>query len=170
MRMEKTLDVPMKNNPANAPARRVTAATRIPMSLPVLQLSVPEIPGYYLHWFLTKNIPRALAAGYEYVDESEALLNNRGVADDAEKSGSSDLGSRVSVIGGVDEQNNPERLYLMKIREEWHDEDVRKLGERNDQIAQALRAGLIGGENDPDKGSRYLKQGACLFFPKTRKV
>ena len=165
-----TVDTPVKGNPANAPAKRVTEATRIPMSIPVLQLSVPEIPGYHLHWFLAKNIARAKAAGYEFVDEEEVAVNNRGVADNLEESGSSDLGTRVSVIGGMDEQNNPERLYLMKLRDDWHDEDVRKLGERNDKIAQALRAGLIGAENDPDAGKRYLKQGAGLFFPKTRKV
>lgn len=170
MQADKTLDTPEKRNPANAPARRITSATRIPMSLPVLQLGIPDIPGFHLHWFLAKNVPRAKAAGYEFVDQEEVAVNNRGVADNLEESGSSDLGSRVSVIGGMDEQNNPERLYLMKIQEEWHQEDVRKLGERNDQIAQALRAGLIGAENDPDAGKRYLKQGAGLFFPKNRKV
>lgn len=156
-------------NPANQPEKRVTEATRIPMSIPVLQLEVPEIPGYHLYWFLERNLARALRGGYEFVDPEETDIVNKGVADDPTASGSSDMGTRISRIGSVDDQNKPELLYLMKIRDEWYQKDQAMLGERNDKIAQALRAGLVGAEGDQDAAARYLKQGANLFFPK-RKV
>lgn len=162
------LDQTKKSNPASVPARRVTAKTRIPMSLPRQNLEVPERDGWHRHWFLGRRVEAALAAGYEYVSMSDVELNNKGVADGAEMSGSSDLGSRVSKFSGLDENNQPEHLYLMEIPEEWYLEDQRLLAERNDKVAQALRAGLVGAENDPEKSMRYLKQGAGLFFPKSK--
>ena len=67
-------------NPANAPQTRVTEATRIPMSLPELKLAVVDIPGYHLHWFRGARVPRALQAGYEYVDSSEVSIQRTGLA------------------------------------------------------------------------------------------
>jgi hypothetical protein len=48
--------------PSEPAARRVTEATRVPMSLPTTKLSVPQLPGYYLYWHLGKNVPAATAA------------------------------------------------------------------------------------------------------------
>lgn len=165
-------------NPANAPQKRVTEATRIPMNLPQAKLAVPEIPGYYLYWFLGQNVPRAQRAGYEFVDESEADLTNTGLADDASRSGNSDLGTRVSMIAGglVEGTPEPQRLYLMKIRQEWRDKDVAALEAINERIAAAIRGGrpMPGGaggapeETAHDKLQRYLKKGQDLFIPKRR--
>lgn len=164
--MEKTLDNQKTANPANAQPKRVTAATRIPMSIPKQNLEVPEIDGFHLHWFLGRRVNQALQAGYEFVDNSEVELTNKAVADNSELSGSTDMGSRVSVLAGPDENNQPERLYLMKIQQEWYNEDQKVLAERNEKVAQALRGGLLGAENDPDVSKRYLKTGASLFIPK----
>lgn len=163
-------------NPANAPQKRVTEATRIPMNLPQLKLSVPEIPGYYLYWFLGQNVPRAQKAGYEFVEDSEVELTNTGLADDASKQGNSDLGSRVSVIAGglIEGTVEPQRLYLMKIREDWHEADVKELEKVNERVAAALRGGQpVDGQNAPgetnlDRAQRYLKKGQDLFIPKRR--
>lgn len=164
-------------NPANAPQRRVTEATRIPMSLPQTKLAVPEIPGYYLYWFLGQNVPRALKAGYEFVDESEAMLVNTGLADDVSKQGNSDMGTRVSAVAGglIEGTAEPQRLYLMKLRQEWRDKDVQLLEQANERIAQALRGGQViagqasaPGETAEDKLKRYLKKGQDLFIPKRR--
>lgn len=164
-------------NPANAPRKQVTEATRIPMNLPGTKLSVPEIPGYYLYWFLGQNIPRAMKAGYEFVTDEEVDMVNTGLADDASKQGNTDLGSRVSAIAGglVEGTAEPQRLYLMKLRQEWRDKDVRALEAVNDRVAAALRGGqAIAGqgnapaETDLDRASRYLKKGQDLFIPKRR--
>lgn len=156
----------VNNNPANSRVKRVQEASRVPMSISVRALEVPDMPGYHMHWFLERNVPRALRAGYEYVDPDEVDVNNRSAADAADVSGSTDMGSRVSVIGNIDEQGKAENLYLMKIRNEWYEKDQQALADRNDNVAKALRAGLIGAENDPEVGMRYVKQGAGLFFPK----
>lgn len=165
-------------NPANVPQRRITEANRIPMSLPQTKLAVPELPGYFLYWFLGQNVSRAQRAGYEFVDEVEVELNNTGIGDDASRSGNSDLGTRVSIGAGglVDGTTEPQRLYLMKIRQEWRDKDVQALEEVNESIAAALRGGRTPSgaagapeETSKDKLQRYLKQGQDLFIPKKRR-
>ncbi len=166
-------------NPANKPPLRVTEATRRPMSLPDLKLQIPEIPGYYLYWFTDELIEGALAAGYEFVDHEEVMVTNTGIANDLEQHGSTDLGSRVSVVAGgtVRGTVQAQRLYLMKLRQEWRDKDVQKLAEVNEKIAIALRSGGQGltnanapDERPEDRGKRYLKQGQDMFYPRqTRK-
>lgn len=154
-------------NPANVP--EVKKERRIPMSVPVRALEVPELPGYHLHWFLDRNVSRAVQAGYEFVESDELAVANRGVANDREESGNTSLGSRISVIGSVDERGDPERLNLMKIREEWYQEDQKTLADRNENIAKTLRSGMIGAEQDDAPNVRYLKSGGSLFFPKTQR-
>lgn len=167
-------------NPANAPAKRVTEASRIPLSVPQLKLEVPDIPGYHLHWFLGENVERAQRAGYEFVQDDEVDVVNRNVADDAANSGSTDMGTRISTFAGglVEGTAEPQRLYLMKLRQEWRDADVKKLEEVNERIAQALRGGEDAGggtgtaptQTAADRQRRYMKAGQDLFYPKTRKV
>lgn len=166
-----------ESNPANAPLKRVTEASRIPMSLPQAKLSVPEIPGFYLHWFLGQNVARAQRAGYEFVEEDEAQLNNHGLANDAATSGSTDMGTRVSVLAGglVEGMIEPQRLYLMKLRQEWRDKDVKELEAVNERVAIAIRGGspMPGQASAPeetgdDRLKRYLKKGQDLFLPKRR--
>lgn len=160
----------MSINPANAQETRVTEATRVPMSVPEPRLAVPEIEGWHLHWFLEKNIPRAEKAGYVFVEDDEVDIANRDlIADDAAMSGNTDLGSRISMLSGGDPGPNGqiERLVLMKIRQEWWEEDQKSLEARNDKIAEALRSGKVNQKGDVSH--QYLKQGQNLFYPKTRK-
>ena len=164
-------------NPANAPEKRKREATRIPMSVPQLKLEVPEIPGFHLHWFLGSNIHRAQRAGYTFVEDDEVDLVNMGLADDASRSGNTDLGSRVSAFAGglVEGTPEPQRLYLMKLPQELRDEDVLALEAVNERIAAALRGGqnpsnVAGGpeETPQDRQRRYLKTGQDLFMKKRR--
>lgn len=166
---------PKTINPANTPEKRVTEATRIPMTLPDTKLSVPEIPGYFLYWHLGQNVPRAIKAGYEFVEDSEIDLPNSGLADDASKSGNTDLGTRVSMIAGglVEGTLEPQRLYLMKLRNEWRDKDMQAMEQVNERVAAAIRGGQptpgqpgAPGETNHDRLQRYLKKGQDLFIPK----
>ncbi len=164
------LPTPQTSIPANAPARRVTESNRVPMSLPTAKLAVPEVPGYFLYWHLGKNVPAAMRAGYAFVDSDELTIEQKGVANAADESGSSDMGTRISVLaGGTTEDGlQSERLYLMKLPSEWRAQDEAKMGEVNEGIAVALRAGLLGAEEDPDKNKRYMKAGQDLFYKKGR--
>jgi len=160
-----------KTNLGNAPKSRVTEASRIPMSAPNQKLAVPEIPGYHLHWHLGRNVPRALQAGYTHVTQSDGIeVANTGLADAKSAVGSTDLGSNVSILAGSDvgPDMEPERLYLMKIPQEWWEQDQKALLNRNESIAQQLRGGTVGAERDQagDRNKRYIKEGQKLFYPK----
>lgn len=142
---------------------------RIPMSLPHQKLHVPDIPGYHLHWIAgtPARLQQALAAGYEFVSPEETTVTNTGLANDMSISGNTDLGSRVSIVNGSDTEVS--RLYLMKLREEYWLQDQAALAERNEQVAQAVRGGTMGGPLE----SGYVpetaqKQMSNLFSPKRR--
>lgn len=165
-------------NPANPVAKATRAAARIPMSVPQLRLEVPAIPGYFLYWHLGKDVPRALRAGYDFVNEDEVDVANLGLADDASRSGNSDMGSRISYFaGGVEEgSNQPQRLYLMKLPQELRDQDLALKEAGNEKIAAALRGGQNPSnapgaphESADDRLKRYLKSGQDLFVPKKRR-
>jgi hypothetical protein len=153
-------------NPAN-PATDVPAARkRIPMSVPQARLSTSPIVGYRQYWFLEKNIARAKQAGYEFVNEPN-------VAMDSQISGNSDLGTNVSVIGGEGSDGKPERLILMKIKEEWFEEDQKALVARNIMVLQGIfkdqKIDHGPTANAEDQGQAYVKR-ALLNRPLKRQV
>ncbi|MFK5151294.1 hypothetical protein ACI4CU_28505, partial [Klebsiella pneumoniae] len=81
----------------------------------------PEIPGWHLHWFKEENVPLALDAYYEHVDKGEVKVNQQNVALDSNSDGGTDLGSRISIVTNTSDK--PIRAYLMKIKEEYFQED-----------------------------------------------
>ena len=162
-------------NPASPVAEAPAARRRVPLTLPQQKLWVPEIPGFHLHWFngRPERIQAAQAAGYEFVDQSEVegQLTDKSLGGDGLKGGNSDLGSRVSTLanpfGGGDEVGGqPARLYLMKQKQEWYEEDQKLLQARNDSVVDALtasfRTGVVGGKADgetsEDLANRYVGQ------------
>ncbi len=172
------------DNPANVQGV-ITEKNRIPFSTPMQKLEVPPgtCPGYHLHWFNGDSIriQRALQAGYEFVTQDEVQLNDTALGGDGLKSGSTDMGSKVSrVCGGGDiaPDGQPNRLYLMKIKQEWWIEDQKQVQKRNAAIAEALTAGTTGvgdsrtRENSTDARQRYLDQRTKLpdlFNPNKRR-
>lgn len=158
-----TVDKPTPN-PSVVAATRKEAPERIPMSLPQLKLAVPDIPGYHLHWMAGNpaRIQQAIRAGYEFVDPAEVDVTNTGLADSASASGNTDLGSRVSVSAGslVGDDGQGERLYLMKLKQEWWEADQLKAEDRNERIAAALRGAEDLGLNPHGGDSRYIPQQA----------
>lgn len=148
-------------NPANATDKvDTTARKRIPMSIPQRKLEVPDVPGYHLHWFLERNVPRAVQGGYEMVQASEVALNPGHVGSSSAVSGNSDMGSNVSILGGTTEEGKPERLVLMKIREEWWREDQKLIEERNASVMSAIfrdeKALGQEGERADDRQKTYV--------------
>lgn len=135
--MSDTLTLQKAANPSNS-APVAGTRKRIPMSVPMRRLEVPDMPGFHLHWFKEINVPRAQAAAYEFVEMNEVSVNQTGVATSGEISGSADLGNRVRVLGGVSELSHPEYLVLMKLREEYWNEDRAVIDQAN-----AKRMGAI---------------------------
>lgn len=150
-----------QHNPANPINAPVSERTRIPMSVPIAKLAVPEIPGYRLYWFRGEpsRLARAEQAGYEFVERGEVELTSHDLAGGSED-GNTDLGTRVTRSAGdlVGEDRQPTVLVLMKIREEWALADEQLKEDRNDAIAAALRGGLVGSEKDrpDDRDARYV--------------
>jgi len=155
-----------QSNPANEPAKRAQEVSRIPMDVPNQKLAVPPLSGFYLYWHLGKNVTRALRAGYTFVDGDEVEIEQAGVATGKATSGSTDLGTRLSVSAGSSGEEEEERLYLMKLPLSLHEADMAAKTAKNEDIAVALRAGQLGAEGDPDRNLRYMKDGQRLFYPK----
>lgn len=166
-------------NVANKAGKSRAERKRVPMSVPVQKLEAPDIPGYHLHWFTgtLDRLQRAQEGGYEFVDERETQVNNVGLGGDSTASGNTDIGSRVSVVSGreVGKDGQPVRLVLMKIKQEWYEEDQKTLEDRNEKVAAALRGGLLGAEKDiaGDTAQRYVDKSRTkipdLFTPKRKK-
>jgi hypothetical protein len=157
-------------NPANPVlAEGDERARRVPMSSAERTLEVDDIPGYHLHWFREVRVERAKAAGYELVAPHEVRLNNHSIGAPQALGGNTDLGSHVSVIGSIEGSGGrPERLVLMKIKEEWWQEDQAALAERNLRtmrdifVGEKIGAAEAGGAAAlPDHG--YVKSDRTSF-------
>jgi len=154
-------------NPSVTPAKRVTDETRIPMSLRQQKLAVPDIEGYHLHYAVDNRVARMLRAGYEYVGYDEVDLTNVDLAGDRGASGNSDLGSRVSLPAGDSVESG--RLVLMKIRNEWWNQDCERMEQENEKIAARIRGGNIGDSSADHVSHKYLKEGQELFIPRKKR-
>jgi len=161
-------------SPANGPAP-ITERSRIPMSVPRQKLSVDDIPGYHLHWMkgTPDRLEQALQAGYEFVHKKETLLANHSIGGDSKEDGGTDLGSRVSVSAGdeLDGEGQPVRLYLMKIKQEWHEEDMKAQEGKSELLRQAMLQGNVGADaaNAGDQSNRYVgaQTNRNMFQPRT---
>lgn len=170
-----SLDLPSKANPATGNLLEVNSRNRIPMSVPKQKLSVPDIAGFHLHWMLgtQERLTAAQRAGYQFVNPAEVNVPNHSIAGDRSESGNTDIGSLVSISAGSDvaEGGQPVRLILMKLPQEWWEEDQRKLEESSDRLAAALRAGKVAGgdgETETDKRLRYVGNQNRNMFQRRR--
>lgn len=127
------------------------ARVRRPFANKDPNLPLPVIKGHVPRWFNDEEnrLPRAQDAGWEFVapDEFPSFRASSQVAPN------SDLGSRISVVCGTDEQGKSVRAYLMKIKKEWYDEDA---STKMASINETDRA-IHGGRLHPHVGS-YIKQ------------
>jgi len=103
------------------------------------------ISGYHLHVMNDdrNRLQDAQDNGYEFVTPDEI----KGVSENV-TSRNGDIGdSRVRFLVGTQENGQPLYAYLMKIKQEWFDEDQADLQKKNDMIDAAVRAGAITGKN-----------------------
>lgn len=157
------------SNPANVPEKKV--AKRVPLSVPTLKLAVPEIPGYVCYWFrgTSQRLQQARRAGYEFVERDEVALNETGFANGFDDDGNSDLGTRVSVSAGDSgAEDGGIRLYLMKVRKEFWDEDRQLMEDKQAAIAGQLRGDKAPTEAGMDSSNRYTRgeQKRHMFQPR----
>ena len=144
-----------------------------PLTGSTLRLEVPEKLGWHRHWFrgTPARLQRAAQAGYRFVDHEDVDVNNFDLAGDSKGSGSTDMGTRVSVVSGdgAEANNQPSRMYLMECSDEIFAYAQSILQQQVDSTADALRGGSIGsreaGESSEDSEKRYTtKTGKNTLF------
>lgn len=170
-------EVFMVSNPSVEPtgeARR-TRPPRVPMSSVRRKLEVRPIPGYHMHWFKEENIPGAMDAYYEFVKRGEVSLNPTSFGSDVAADGNSDMGTNVSIVAGTTDHGVPIRLTLMKLRQEYFNEDQQDLETRNSRILQAIFGdeamfGRDGQLKAKDPLTYVNKERTGLFNRPTRKA
>ncbi len=114
---------------------------RIPFGIPRSKLAVlGEIPGFYLQWIDDSGgrILEAQAGGFEFVQRNEIHL-----APGADVTPlNSDLGDKISMIVGANKMTGaPKRSFLMKIRQEFKDEDTKILSDRRKKRMEQIERG-----------------------------
>lgn len=103
------------------------------------------IPGFHLHWLndYAGRIQQAQQGGYEFVTAEEiGGMVNSNVTDR-----NNDLGEKVRMLVGHNDQGGPLYAYLMKIPEEFWLEDQAAIQARNDLVDAAIRSGKAPGVN-----------------------
>lgn len=97
-----------------------------------------DIPGYHLHILndVPGRIEEALSGGYEFVSPSEIGGVAEGVV-----SRNTDLGDKVRFLVGTSDKGDGLYAYLMKIKQEWYEEDQQELQRANDRVDHAIRSG-----------------------------
>jgi hypothetical protein len=103
-----------------------------------------QIDGYHLHVFTDtgSRIQEALDSGYEFVKPDEV----GGVSENV-VSRNGDLGERIRYLVNPRANGSEQYGYLMKIRQEWYEEDQAELQAKNNRIDSAIRKGKITGDN-----------------------
>jgi hypothetical protein len=110
--------------------------------------------GYHPHWRndMDGRVQEALANGYEFVhpDEIEEVHLRISAKDMT--------ADKVSRIVGYTDRGDPIVAFLMKIKQEWHEENMAFYKKRNDAIDAAVRSGNVASvENgySPREGISY---------------
>ncbi len=107
--------------------------------------------GYHVHIVndLDNRISELLDRGYEFILSHEVDGITTNVV-----SRNTDIGDKVRFLVGTQKTGDPLYAYLMKIKQEWYDEDMRDIQDRNDKIDESIRRGktAIG-----DSGNFYAQ-------------
>ena len=111
------------------------------IGVPRLTLAVlNEIPGYHLCWMNDDgNVQNALDSGYEFVTRGETELAN-GVTPQ-----NTDMSDKIKQKVGTTQQGDILYAFLMKIKKEWHEEDMFEIEKQNKAIEDAIAGGNING-------------------------
>lgn len=105
-----------------------------------------ENPGWKRRWVNEDNVPGRLEEGYRFVQRDEVSMS------DSLRYGNSDIGDRVSVHAGKNDNGHPFNAYLMEIPQEIADElDEAKSHKKVRSIEQSIRAGTVGNPTGNDR-------------------
>ena len=156
-------------NPASDPEAAFDESTWIPMGAKVGRLKVPEKPGWHRHWFRNEpgRIERAMQAGYRFVDSAEISMIPQQLGGSVEQTGSTDLGSNVSVAaGGYGDNGQAMRLFLMECPMRLYERAKAMLQQDTDNTVEALAAGRGNKDDYAEKGNSYVRGDTPKLFRK----
>lgn len=99
-----------------------------------------QIEGYHMYIFNDSpgRIEQALDVGYEFVSPTEVGGTATNVV-----SRNTDIGDKVRFLVGTDANNAPQYAYLMKIQQDFHEEDQAGLQSKVDAVDAAIRGGKL---------------------------
>ena len=111
------------------------------IGVPRLTLAVKfEIPGHHLCWMNDDgNVESALDSGYEFVTRGETELENGVTPSNV------DMSDKYKQKVGTTQQGDILYAYLMKIKNEWHEEDMASIEAQNKMVEDAVAGGNING-------------------------
>ena len=121
-----------------------------------------QIPGYHMHIFNDEpgRIQTAIDGGWEFVTPDEV-----GGVKDSVTSGNTDLGDKVRFLVGTSEKGDGLYAYLMKIKQEWWEEDQAEIQKRNDRVDDAIRGGVNVASGTSAEGF-YTPKGGISYKTK----
>jgi len=121
-----------------------------------------QIPGYHLHIFNDEpgRVQTAIDGGWEFVTPDEV-----GGVKDSVTSGNTDLGDKVRFLVGTSEKGDGLYAYLLKIKQEWYDEDQAEIQKRNDRVDDAIRGGVNVASGTSAEGF-YTPKGGISYKTK----
>ena len=90
------------------------------------------------------NVEQALDSGYEFVVKGETELENGVTPSNV------DASDKIKVKVGTTQQGDVLYAFLMKIRQEWHEEDMAQIEEENKRVEDAIAGGNINGNVGQD--------------------
>jgi len=99
------------------------------------------ITGYHLYFFNDEpgRVQAALDAGWEFVSPDEVGYSSSNVTNR-----NVDLGDRVSIIGSKNDMGQPVQQILMKIQQDWWEEDQADIQNRNNKTDASIKRGQGG--------------------------
>jgi hypothetical protein len=116
-----------------------------------------QIEGFHLHIFndTAGRIDQALSVGYSFVTEDEVGGTTTNVV-----SRNTDIGDKVRFLVGTN-GNEPQYAYLMKIQDEFYNEDQMSLQSKNDAVDAAILGGKMTKEGHTTEGF-YTPKGSGI--------
>ena len=117
-----------------------------------------SLPGYHMHIINDSpgRIEEALSAGYEFVSPSEIGNVQNNVV-----SGNTDLGEKVRFLVGTADAGGL-YAYLMKIHQDWYEEDQQELQTVNERVDTAIRSGKNTKDGQSSEGFYTPREGIKL--------
>ena len=104
-----------------------------------------QIEGYHLHWLndTPGRIAGALESGYEHVKEKEVFSYTDSEEFVKRHVGATDTGTSMVA-------------YLMKIRQDWYEEDQADIQAQNDKFESAIRQGKLDAPTNSYGGANIV--------------